>query len=92
MLTTLSCETCFNEKSVINYFGRYVMIQRESTSLTFFFLIPLALVLFCFIPLICSVVETDQMRSSTFHVIRSLMGTAKKSCSVESVPGITPSS
>lgn len=37
MLTTLSCETCFNEKSVINYFGRYVMIQRESTSLTFFF-------------------------------------------------------
>lgn len=90
MVTTLSCETCFNEESAINYFGRYdtkgVYISN------FFFLIPLALVLFCFIPLICSVVETDQMRSSTFHVIWSLMGTAETSCSVESVPGITPSS
>lgn len=91
MVTTLSCETCFNEKSVINYFGRYDT-KGVYISNFFFFLIPLALVLFCFIPLICSVVETDQMRSSTFHVIRSLMGTAKKSCSVESVPGITPSS
>lgn len=92
-VATLSCKTCLNEDSVINYFGGYFMIQRESTSLTFsFFLISLACVALVFFPLICPVVETDQMRSSTFHTTQSLTGAAKISCFVKSVTGFTPSS
>lgn len=70
------------------------MIQRESTSPTFyFFLISLAFIAFCFFFLLISpVVETDQMRSSTFHAIQSLTGAAKISSSVKSLTGITPSS
>lgn len=69
------------------------MRQRESTSPTFSFcLISLACIALVFSPLICPVVETNQMRSSTFHAIQSLTGAAKISCSVKSVTGITPSS
>lgn len=61
------------------------MLEMESPSLAF--LIPLV---YFFFPLICSVIETDQVRSSIFHIIWSLMGTANTSCSVEAVPAMTP--
>lgn len=41
------------------------------------------------VPLISSVLET-RVTLSIFHIVRTLMGTAKTSSPVEAVPGVTP--